>query len=573
MKKLFLFIIAVIFINAELSAASPQKGLTELLILTEQNPELIKSAISEAKRQNLPLNIYTADKTLYTVMSLENGRPVYAVFPDMNNPYKGGYTAFYEEFRNKINFSRAIVNYSNDRIIYSTDNNTPPVLRDNPTSSKVLMIPESTFDRVYIFDQYNGDLIDTSFIPHTVPQFSTPFHALQHYNGSQILVSDQNSDVVQKFNPNGVYNSVFAPAGGLNNTILDNIRGMDYLSNNNLLVTVGSGSSTNTIQQFDTSGNPLGAFISSNIISPFGILQRQNDILISCSTAPNDISRFDGSGNFLSVFHSSANLNFAEQMVKNSNGDIAVCGFSLPSGLVILDSTGAYKKTLSVVTGNRGVYLLGNGHYLTTAGTNVHEIDSSTGAIIRTIVNTINLSFRYISEYNFTSPSLRLTVNMESCPSQQLLKAELRSASAPFNLIDSQSVLAGAGIPSVVSFPAAVSGVNYYIVVKGRNVLPTWSSTAMPFVSNYLKYNFTTSSSQAYGSNMVNAGGKWSMYQGDVDQNEFINLTDLITVYNDASNFVSGNAVTDLNCDDFVDLTDIVLVYTNSANFVQVIRP
>ena len=573
MRKLFLIIFAVLLNLTNLSFASPKAGLTELLILTEQNPELVKIAITEAMKQKLPLNIYTGDKVLYSVMSLENGRPVYGVFTDINNPYKGGYTAFYEEFRNKINFSRAIVNYNNEKIMYGSKGNTAPELRDNPTSSKVLMITESTFDRVYIFDQYSGDLIDTSFIPHTIPQFSTPFQAIQHFGGSQILVSDQITDVVQRFNPNGVYNSVFAPAGGVNNAILDNIRGIDYLSNNNLLVTVGSGGSINTVQQFDPSGNPLGAFISGNIISPFGILQRQNDILISCSTAPNDISRFDPSGNFLSVFHSSANLNFAEQMVRNANGDIAVCGFSLPSGLVILDSTGAYKKTLSVVTGNRGVYLLGNGHYLTTAGTNVHEIDSSTGAIIRTIVNTINLSFRYISEYNFTSPSLRLTVNMESCPSQQLLKAELRSSTAPYNLIDSQSVNAGSGIPSVVSFPAAVSGVNYYIVVKGRNVLPTWSSNAVPFVSNYLKYNFTTASTQAYGGNMINAGGKWSLYQGDVDQNEFINLTDVITVYNDASNFVTGNVVTDLNCDDFVDLTDIVVVYTNSSNFVQVIRP
>jgi len=573
MRKLLLLIFTILSVLPNISFGSPKTGLAELMILSENNPQLVKSAEAEAMRQNLPLSIFTSDKVLYSVKLLENGRPVYSVFKDINNPYKGGYTAFYEDFKNKINFSNALIDYDHKKVIYTDRKNMISGLKDSPTSIKVLMVPESVFDRVYLFDSFSGDLIDTSFIPHTIPQFSTPIQAIPHFNGSQILVSDQVSDVVQKFNPNGVYNSVFAPAGGVNNAILDNIRGMRYLSNNNLLVTVGSGASQNTIQQFDTAGNPLGAFISTNLTSPFDVFIRQNDILVSCSSAPNDIARFNLSGGFLSLFHSSTSLNFAEQMIQNANGEIAVSGFSPPSGLVILDSNGAYKKTLNAVTGNRGVYLLGNGHYLVTAGTNVHEIDSSTGAIIRTVVSTINLSFRYINEYTFTSPSLRLTGNLESCPSQQVLKVELRNSTSPYALVDSQSVMAGAGIPAVVSFPNASSGVNYYIVVRGNNALATWSANPVSFNSNYLKYSYITAASQAYGNNMINVGGKWSFYQGDVDQNDFINLQDLVVVYNDASAFAMGNIITDINCDGFTDLTDIIAVYGNSSNFIQVVRP
>ncbi len=573
MKKLLLLIFTFMLILPGMLFSSPKTNLADLLALSENNPELVKVAEAEAMRQKLPLSIYTSDKVLYSVKLLENGRPVYSVFKDINNPYSGGYTAFYEEFKNKINFSKALIDYDHKKAIYTDGKNTITGMKDSPTSSKVLMVPESVFDRVYIFDPFNGDLIDTSFIPRTVPQLQTSIQAIPHYSGSQILVSDQISDVVQKFNANGVYNSVFAPAGGVNNAILDNIRGMRYLSNNNLLVTVGSGASQNTIQQFDTAGNPMGAYISGNITSPFDIFLRQNDILVSCSSAPNDISKYDLSGVFISVFHSSASLNFAEQMIQNASGDIAVSGFSPPSGLVILDSTGGYKKTLNTVTGNRGVYLLGNGHYLVTAGTNVSEIDSSTGAIIRTVISSTNLSFRYINEYTFTNPSLRLTGNLESCPSQQELKVELRNSTSPYALVDSQSVMAGAGIPAVVAFPNASNGVNYYIVVRGNNTLETWSGNPVSFISNYLKYSYISAASQAYGNNMKNVSGMWSFYQGDVDQNDFINLQDLVVVYNDASAFVTGNIVTDINCDGFTDLTDIIAVYGNSSNFIQVVRP
>ena len=72
---------------------------------------------------------------------------------------------------------------------------------------------------------------------------------------------------------------------------------------------------------------------------------------------------------------------------------------------------------------------------------------------------------------------------------------------------------------------------------------------------------------------MTDVGGVWSIYQGNIDGDEFIDLTDVSMVYNDASIFLTGPAVTDLNCDGFVDLTDIIVVFTNSSNFVQVIKP
>jgi len=59
-----------------------------------------------------------------------------------------------------------------------------------------------------------------------------------------------------------------------------------------------------------------------------------------------------------------------------------------------------------------------------------------------------------------------------------------------------------------------------------------------------------------------------------VNQDGFISLSDVISIYNDASGFVSGRFIkTDLTCDNIVDLTDVTIGYNNSANFVSKITP
>ena len=173
------------------------------------------------------------------------------------------------------------------------------------------MVLSSSADRIYLYNAANGDLIDTAFTPTTRPQFDTPIHAIQHFNGKHnsfrsIIWSGFQIWWRRKFIRR------ICSIGGVNNNILDNIRGICYRSNNNLLVTVGAGTNINTIQQFDTSGNHLGTFINSaNLNSPFYILIRQNDILVANSSGTNDITRFDLSGNFLSNFHASASLLFS----------------------------------------------------------------------------------------------------------------------------------------------------------------------------------------------------------------------------------------------------------------------
>jgi hypothetical protein len=120
--------------------------------------------------------------------------------------------------------------------------------------------------------------------------------------------------------------------------------------------------------------------------------------------------------------------------------------------------------------------------------------------------------------------------------------------------------------------PVVFSGISsgsYYIVVKHRNSIETWSPAAV----NIAAYDFTSAQSQAFGGNMKLNGTKWCIYSGDVNQDGLADLSDLISIDNDNANYVSGYTNNDVNGDGLVDLSDLILVDNNNADYVCKIVP
>ena len=152
----------------------------------------------------------------------------------------------------------------------------------------------------------------------------------------------------------------------------------------------------------------------------------------------------------------------------------------------------------------------------------------------------------------------------------------LRNNSVPYNIIDSsKGMLSSSGTGSFI-FSNAVNSTNYFLVIKHRNSIETWSKTAQQFTASALNYSFTTANSQAYGDNMKQADSsplRFAIYSGDVNQDGFINLADVVGIYNDAGNFVTGYKVTDVKGDSITDLSDVIISNNNSVGFVTVIRP
>ncbi len=171
---------------------------------------------------------------------------------------------------------------------------------------------------------------------------------------------------------------------------------------------------------------------------------------------------------------------------------------------------------------------------------------------------------------------------------EDTMQVFVRGSVSPFTILDSsKAVLDSSGHADFV-FNNVPDGQPVYLQLKHRNSLETWSrkpsSTIFAILNSihfqaftsFLQYDFTSTASRAFGNNMtqVDTGpNKFAIYSGDVNQDGFINLSDVITISNDAGSFTSGYKVTDINGDNLSDLTDVIIANNNSTNFVSVMKP
>ncbi|MCF8367856.1 MAG: hypothetical protein K9G76_02350 [Bacteroidales bacterium] len=280
----------------------------------------------------------------------------------------------------------------------------------------LLLIPESYNDVVMAFDPITGDLIDPAFIVDDATDFfTTPIQAIQSPNKDRIYVSDQVKDVIQEFDNAGNFLGTFAPAGGPNTAYADNIRGMCYRNGtDHILVSDGN---NDAVQEFDASGNYVGTFGPAGRMDPFDIMYwAANDEYLVCDIdGGGDADSLMKQSNTGTVLGDFANgMDFPEQVCVLSNGNILVAGFSPPSGIYEYLPNGTQVGYYDVVTGCRGIYELGNGNWLVTAGTSVHEIDN-TNTLISTKYSAASHSFRLISlvEAPVTTVDVTLRVDMQ----------------------------------------------------------------------------------------------------------------------------------------------------------------
>ncbi len=180
---------------------------------------------------------------------------------------------------------------------------------------------------------------------------------------------------------------------------------------------------------------------------------------------------------------------------------------------------------------------------------------------------------------NLTSVSVNIYAGIEgfwngTTQVTDTVTVQLRNSTSPYALVDQGKAVLTPGVGyGSVEFSSAGSG-TYYIVVKHRNAIQTWSASpvAMTAGGNY-NYDFTSALSQAYGSNMVVKLGRACFYSGDVNQDEIVDGSDLSLIDNDGFNFVSGYVATDCNGDNFTDASDASIAENNAFNTVTVVRP
>jgi hypothetical protein len=144
---------------------------------------------------------------------------------------------------------------------------------------------------------------------------------------------------------------------------------------------------------------------------------------------------------------------------------------------------------------------------------------------------------------------------------------ELRNATAPYAVAATTTAVLKTDGSVAAKFNAFPAG-NYFIAVKHRNAVQTWSAAAEPFGVSTSTYDFSTAASQAFGDNMVDLGGVFGFYSGDINQDEVIDGSDSTDLFNDIENANFGILSTDLNGDGVVDGSDSTYLFNNTENAV-----
>jgi len=123
-----------------------------------------------------------------------------------------------------------------------------------------------------------------------------------------------------------------------------------------------------------------------------------------------------------------------------------------------------------------------------------------------------------------------------------------------------------------VLVPAVHNG-SYYVTIRHRNSIATTTAVPVSFSGGTVSYDFSISSSQAYGNNLKALSGKYMIYAGDVNQDGMVDSGDMINIDNDAATFVDGYTNSDANGDGLIDSNDMIMIINNASVFISAITP
>ncbi|HNB81973.1 MAG TPA: hypothetical protein PLP14_07740, partial [Chitinophagaceae bacterium] len=191
---------------------------------------------------------------------------------------------------------------------------------------------------------------------------------------------------------------------------------------------------------------------------------------------------------------------------------------------------------------------------------------------------TLNLKF-YIQGYYTSNGYMQNVLYNEGVSSEPLsvncdyVIVELHSAQAPYAMIKTTIATLKTNGTLQCNFPGSVTNTPFYIVVHHRNTLTTWSHAPVMMTSGVF-YNFSDQASKAYGDNQLEMEpGIFAFFNGDLNQEENIDLLDATILEADVFDFVSGYYDSDLNGDGNTDLLDVPILDMNMFNFVYAQHP
>lgn len=178
------------------------------------------------------------------------------------------------------------------------------------------------------------------------------------------------------------------------------------------------------------------------------------------------------------------------------------------------------------------------------------------------------INIKAITEGNYNTIYNRLNLS-------DTITVYIRNNFYPFQIKDSANIkFDSLSFTGNFSSSKLTSG-NYYIVLKGKNSIETWSKNGGVSVTagKIINYDFTSLVSQAYGSNLKLINEIYCIYSGDVNRDGYVDLYDMYKIENDSYYLMTGFIETDINRDGLVDLSDLEISDNNVSNFVLKVTP
>ena len=221
--------------------------------------------------------------------------------------------------------------------------------------------------------------------------------------------------------------------------------------------------------------------------------------------------------------------------------------------------------------------------YLNAANTSLHQLTATdltgfgtfTGAQFLAI-KTLNLTLFLESLYDGGSimrKAQNASGHQYAGTIADQVSIEFHNTTIPYTLAGGPYIVnVNTDGTATFTVPSSLSS-NYYIVAMHRNSIETWTGVPLSFSGSTVDYNFTTSASQAFGSNLKLISGKYVIYGGDVNQDGVVDAGDMIPLDNDAANFANGYLSTDTNGDGSVNSNDQTILQNNSTLFIGKIIP
>ena len=241
---------------------------------------------------------------------------------------------------------------------------------------------------------------------------------------------------------------------------------------------------------------------------------------------------------------------------------------------IIVKPNSSSLSSITIPCGNSYTW---NGTTYTSSGIYTYSAINSVGC---DSIATLNLTIQCVSTLNLTCfiegywngvnqmlPVLSNQFQTTTLGACDTIEVELHDANSPYVLIASTKTILNQNGIATCTFPPLAG--YYYIAVRHRNALQTWSANPLFIGSSGATYNFTTAANKAYGSNQKEVQpGVWAFYSGDIYPDENIDLLDLNMLDNAIMSFQFGYFATDINGDGNIDLLDSPVLESNINNFI-----